>query len=99
MYDFLLQIFFFGALTVAVYLMARALPRVTEDDSKISPLEYLEKILSRLPVTKVDRLINLRLEKFLRKVRVMILRLDNLIHHYLNSKKENGEIEQLKKEG
>ena len=98
MYDFILQIFFFGALTVIVYLMARSLPRVIEDESKISPLEYLEKILSRLPVTKADRIINLRLEKFLRKIRVMILRLDNLIHRYLSSRKEDGEIDQLKKE-
>jgi len=99
MYDFLLQIFFFGALTVVVYLMARALPRVVESESKVSPLEYLEKMLRRLPVTKADRFINLRLEKILRKIRVMILKLDNLIHRYLNSKKEEGEIEQLKKEG
>lgn len=90
MYDFLLQIFFFGALTVIVYLMARALPRVPESNSHVSALEYIDGWLRRLPLAKADHFINLRFEKTLRRIRVLILRADNLIHRYLNNKKNGG---------
>lgn len=89
MYDFLLQIFFFSTLAVIVYLMARALPRVTEEDNKISFLDYLERWVKRLPLSKADHFVSLRLEKILRTIRVIIMRLDNFIHKYLDNKK-NG---------
>ena len=91
MYDFFLQLFFISSLAVIVYLMARALPRVQEEEGyTTTALEYLEGWVKKLPLSKIDRSLNTRFEKTLRKIRVVVLRLDNVIHNHLSNRR-NGE--------
>ncbi len=91
MYDFLLQLFFISSLAVMVYLMARALPRVANGEEPKNFYYYLEQWLERLPVHKVDERLNNYFFKTLKKVRVVVMRVDNKIVHGLNRIKKNGE--------
>lgn len=86
MANFALQIILVLSLGLIIFLFARAIPRVNGDDAH-SPTDALEKKLERwiaaLPLHKIDRGINLFLEKMLRKLRVMILKVDNVTHSFL----------------
>lgn len=85
MANFVAQLILTFSLGVVVFLFARALPRVSEEAS--APTDLLEKKLeqwiARLPLHKIDHGINHFLEKALRKVRVIVLKFDNLVHALL----------------
>jgi poly-D-alanine transfer protein DltD len=93
MYDFILQTFFITSLAVIIYLMARSLPRIQEAEGHVTLSDYLEKWVAKLPLSKIDDSLNNRLEKFLRRTRVLVLKLDNSINRHLNKRKENGNDE------
>lgn len=96
MYDFLLQLLFFATLTILVYLSARSLPRINEEENnKEWALAYLERWVEKLPLAQIDNFISRFFEKILRKARIIVLRLDNLINKYL-SKKNDENIHQTK---
>ncbi|MEK7554634.1 MAG: hypothetical protein AAB518_01455 [Patescibacteria group bacterium] len=79
MYDFILQIILFGSLGVIVYLMARAVPRVVDTGEPVHPTGRFDRMLSRLPLRQVDDRLNGYFEKFLRRVKVFILRFNNSV--------------------
>lgn len=91
MYDFLLQIFFVSSLAVIIYLMARALPRLANGEEPKNLYYYLEHWLEKLPVHKMDERLNSYFFKTLKKVRVVVMRVDNKIVRGLNRIKKNGE--------
>lgn len=91
MYDFLLQLFFISSLAVIVYLMARALPRVANGETPRAFYDQLERWLEKLPVHKLDEKLNNYFFKFLKKTRVIVMKMDNRIVHSLNRIKKNGE--------
>jgi len=93
MYDFLLQIFFITSLAVIIYLMARSLPRVQEGEGHVTLSDYLEKWVAKLPLSKIDSSLNNRIEKFLRRIKVLVLKLDNSINRHLNKRKEDVDEE------
>lgn len=79
------------SLSTVLYLMARALPRVAEDletDGK-SILDRWGR--SHMP-EKIDAALNGFLLKFLRKLKVLVLKLDNALSRHLQKVKpeENG---------
>lgn len=93
MYDFLLQTIFFVSLGVIIYMLARAVPRVTESGETVHTTDIFDRILSRLPLSKIDARLNLLIEKFLRRVKVWILKIDNLVNKRLKnikSSEKNG---------
>jgi len=90
MIKFILEILIFLSLGAAVYLVARSLPRINDEDfqkpagSRASWLmPYLEK---------ADELLKVYLERFLRRLKVFVMRLDNWVSQKLaNFKKEGKE--------
>ena len=92
MYDFILQIAVFLSLGLIIVLLARALPRIEEDKAPAAKKSNVfDKILSRLPLAKIDLFVNSVLGKILRRMKVVVLKADNLINNYLGKlKKTNG---------
>ena len=90
MYDLLLQTSFFLSLGAIIYLLSRAIPRVTETGEVKHAQSRFDRFLMRLPLNKIDGRLNLFFEKILRRMRVSILKLDNLVNQYLNKFKRNS---------
>ena len=95
MYSLVLQLILFSSLGVILYLMARAMPRLDERKEVVHASGWFDRMLSRMPLAKVDAGVNSFLEKLLRKTRVIVLKVDNLLNQYLNqvkrgSAKKNG---------
>lgn len=91
MYDFLLQSTFFLSLGVIVYLLARAVPRVNEEGETAHAPGFFDRLLTKLPLREIDNWLNAFFEKFLRRLRVGLMKLDNLVNQYLSKfKKPNG---------
>ena len=80
-----------GSLGVVVYLMARALPRVTDTDEQPNIHEHLGLLMERLPLHHVDERLNAFLYKFLRQVRVIMMKIDNRLMRALKRVKQHGE--------
>lgn len=95
MHDFILQIILMGALGTMVYLVARAVPRVSDGEAHLHPHGKFDAWLSSLPLEKIDAVINATVLKSLRKTRVGVLKVDNLLSAYLNKVKSasNGKGE------
>ncbi len=77
--------------SAVLYLMVRALPRVTEEPP--AKTGFLDRLAhSQLP-EKLDAALNGFLLKFLRKVKIVILKIDNLLASHLQQikSKENAE--------
>lgn len=69
-----------------IYLLIRALPRVDEKDIKEKGL--IDKWISSGIPEKIDRIINSVLEKILRKIKVFLLKIDNLLSKRLQKIKD-----------
>ena len=91
MYDFILQTIFLLSFGTLIYLVARAVPRVTETaEPEVRREDYFERLIKKLPIEKADAVTSMLLEKLLRKVKVTILKLDNfLTKHLKNLKPDN----------
>jgi len=91
MYDFLLQTILFLSLGVVIYLMARAVPRVTEIGEEVHAPGAFDRLLSKLPLREVDERLNVYFEKTLRRMKVFILKFDNALNEKLEKlRKMNG---------
>jgi hypothetical protein len=90
MYDFIFQIIIMLALTLMIYLAARALPRVSELPAQPSKRDYVGEIIKQIPFEKIDAFLNALAAKLLRKAKVFVLKIDNLISRYLNQLRTNG---------
>ncbi|MEK9150510.1 MAG: hypothetical protein AAB411_00235 [Patescibacteria group bacterium] len=89
MYNFILQTALMIGLGIMIYLVGRAVPRVSDDVSR--PLIKTLRPFGGLTLEKIDLALNSFLEKTLRKAKLLILRLDNAISGYLDKiKKING---------
>ena len=88
MYSFLLQIAFMASLGLIIYLFARAVPRIGDELPDNKPGSRFDQLISSFPIEKFDASIGAFMEKTLRKLRLIILRLDNAIGGYLNNIKK-----------
>jgi hypothetical protein len=68
------------ALAVILYLMAKALPRISDEPEN----DRAEKSRAMFYVEKLDTLLKTFLEKTLRQLRVWILKFDNFIGEKIN---------------
>ncbi len=98
MLKFLLEIVIVCAFGVVVYLFTRMLPRI--DDAHIaSKEEKMKGDALSVYLEKIDEWLTIMFEKFLRRVKVWILRLDNLVNEQLNKfKKEPQKKRQFTEE-
>ena len=92
MYDLILQLAVFLSLGAMIYLVARALPRVSDVETEAStPLARFDSFLTKLPLEKLDAIFGGFLEKVLRRLRVGVLRIDNWLNNKINQvKTANG---------
>lgn len=73
------------SLGTLIYLMSRAVPRVSETDLKSEPWsDYLDRLVKKIPLEKADALTSYWLERFLRQLKVLVLKLDNLLSKHLS---------------
>ena len=98
MYNFILQIFIMLSLGMIIYLMARAVPRV--GDEAVGNINHqknkFDLLFSYLRVEKFDIIFNNFVEKLLRKLKLLLMKLDNFTNNSLNKVKKykmngNGE--------
>lgn len=93
MYNFILQIFIMVSLGVMIYLIARATPRVgdIEDIFKKQFFGDFDKLIAKIPISKIDFVLSAWIEKILRKIKLILMKWDNLASEHLNRiKKSNG---------
>jgi len=83
MYELILQIILMTSLSVVVYLMAIAVPRVEETEESTNGNGS-----TSLPLDKLDALLNKAKDKVLRRLRVVVMKTDNFISRQLNNKEE-----------
>ena len=100
MYNSILNILVFASLGVIIYLIARSVPRVKDEEMPPRGPNFVDKLLKKVPTGKIDETINSSMTKFLRKLRVLILKVDNFINHRLGKLKKptpgNNDENQLK---
>lgn len=88
MYNFILQTVVMVSFGSLIYMVARAVPRVTDTEvTGRKGSDYLDTLMKKLPLEKADAMISSWLEKFLRKGKVLILKLDNLLNKHLQNLK------------
>ncbi len=83
MYEFILQLLVFSSLSFAVYVLARALPRVTSEEDRAAASGRLDRIVAKIPFHKIDVQLTSFLEKLLRRVRLLLLKFDNFLSHHV----------------
>lgn len=89
MYNFILQTATVVSLGVVIYLLSRAVERSGEIPA--SEPNRFDKFMAKLPLAKIDAALNSFFGKFLRKSKVVVMKVDNLLNEYINKlKKENG---------
>lgn len=93
MFNFILQIVIMSSFGLIVYLAARAVPRVgdTEDFFGKFPYGRVDRLLAKIPLDKIDITFSVFLEKFLRKMKLFLLKWDNLLGAHIEKiKNKNG---------
>lgn len=97
MYDFLLQTSFFVSLGIVIYLLARAVPRVHESGDVVHAPGRFDRLLSKLPLQKIDARLNVFLEKFLRRAKVILMKFDNSINYHLGRLRKSNNVSETEK--
>ena len=89
MYNFALQTIFLVSFGVIVYLVAIAVPRIS-DESVHERKGFIREWFRNVPLDKIDDGVNSFSEKTLRKLKVFIMKFDNFVSRLLNKVKKNG---------
>lgn len=87
MYDFVLQLALMVSFAAIVYTMALGVPRVGEADSKPSKARLW---LAKLPLHHLDESLRQFKDKVLRRVKIVVMRVDNFISSHLNKDKDKS---------
>lgn len=93
MYDFVIQIALVVSLGIVIYLLAKAMPRIS-DSATTASYNKIDQLLAKVPLAKIDAALNSFFEKLLRKFKVVVLKVDNLINMYINRLRRNGKPKQ-----
>lgn len=97
MYSFLVNLIMFASLAAMIYLLARALPRITDEQhSEAVRVNFFDRLIDRLPMERIDVVISTSLEKLLRKFKLFVSKLDNVINAHLARVKKSSPIHQEK---
>ena len=87
MYNFIFQIAIMLSLGAMIYLIARKAPQIG-DDIVGQPKNKLDRLFVRLRLEKIDALLHNFLEKLLRKIKLFLMKLDNITNSYLERVKQ-----------
>ena len=85
MYDLTLQLILMISLGIVVYLMAVAVPRVKDDGVRE---ESGGNNTIHISLERMDMVLNKFKDKCLRRLRVLVMKTDNLISKQLNKEEE-----------
>jgi CHASE3 domain sensor protein len=94
MYHFILQILIMISLGLMVYMAARKIPQITDtvpEETAGQPTGFwhrVELILGKMPLDRFDLLVSQFLEKNIRKVKLLLARLDNYLTQHLEQFKK-----------
>jgi len=93
MYDFFVQSAVFLSLGVVLYLVAKALPRISDNGSdELDKKASSSSFVSSSALEKADALVHSSFEKILRRLKVIVLKADNFITTSLGKiKSKSGE--------
>ena len=99
MYDFALQIIAVLSGAVMIYILSRALPRVAESVGATETpfLMRVDRWFKKLPLRKIDEWFLEFLEKFLRKIRILNLKVENAVNSGIGKLRRGEDLS--KKEG
>lgn len=83
-----------------VYLVGRATPRIKNAEISLSDNFHVKfnKMIAKIPFEKMDIFISANLEKLLRKVKLFLMKWDNLLTKHLDKLKHINESPLIKKE-
>ncbi|MFA6354519.1 MAG: hypothetical protein WCX12_02430 [Candidatus Paceibacterota bacterium] len=90
MLQFILSVLLLGSIGVILYLVARSLPRIEEGEVRRDELGFWGKLVASEIPEKADQLFNSFLVKFLRKLKVFLLKIDNMISRRLKKIKHKN---------
>jgi len=90
MYHFTLQLFFIGSASLVVYMFVRALPRVADIHEPPTIYDYFDAWMAKFPLHQLDGRLNMLLFKFLKRVRVVVMKIDNHLIRHLERVRQNG---------
>jgi len=94
-YNFILQICLMVGFGGMVYIIARGTPRI-DDRLEEKGKNKLDRWFSKIPIEKIDITLSNLLEKFLRRLRVCLLRMDNFLAGRLNKIKSATQLNNKK---
>ena len=86
MIRFIIQTLFFLSLAAILYLMAKAVPRISDEPDN-GPADRSHVMIY---IEKLDEILKAFLEKVLRQFRIWLLRLDNFVGQKLNRFKKEA---------
>ena len=95
MYDFVIQMSAVVGLAIVVYMLARALPRLSENGMS-SPQNNFDRFIARLPLARIDEALHLFFERVLRKCKIIIMKFDFLVSGYQNRMKQYAAAKESK---
>ena len=79
------------SLGVVVFLVARTLPRIKETKTDANVAYPKNNWWDSLPLEKIDAVINSFSEKTLRKIKLILMKTDNMVSKQLNKFKKNDD--------
>ncbi len=80
MFDFIIQLMIVGGLGAIIVILGRALPRVEESRTIADHHGTIDRMMKKIPMSAIDSAIASFLEKGLRKIRVVNLKIENLVN-------------------
>ncbi len=83
-----------ASLAAIIYLVARTIPRIDENVFS-NPLKksFFDGIIAKLPLEKIDLMVNNLFEKILRKFKIAVMKFDNILTRKLSGFKPAATIE------
>lgn len=84
-----------------IFLMARALPRLQDNIQPPRGPGFFDRLFAKIPMSQIDTQINSFLARSLRKLKVLVLKIDNFINDRLGklTKKSGGAGDDKKDDG
>ena|SRR3989338_6620480 len=79
-FQFIFEIIAVLALAAVIYIVSRGVPRVSDAEaSKLRELHMLDRAMSRVPLQRFDALLERSIKKFLRKVKINLMKVDHAV--------------------
>ena len=95
MYSLIPQILLLVGFGLILWLVIKNLPKIKDEDIKksVEPLESkirIDKLGRKIPIEKIDAKVNSFLEKFLRRSRIILMKIDTWLQRHLETLKSHA---------